>query len=213
MRKNLVRMCLAFLICVLALSGCRAAIMDDTTASPNIDLGGDAYIPPTDPTQTETMPTQPTTNPLPTESTPTEPAPTQPTPTETTPTQPTPPVLIETPVLSHQTEEEMKQAFIALFIKNQDCTPEDINIQYLGEYDGTHTAFITTVFSDYPSMEDEEEIGGLIFRYSNGNRIMVYREGEYTRLASAYEKGWLTDEGLAKLLAYYKQLKPYLYEW
>jgi len=93
------------------------------------------------------------------------------------------------------------------------CTPEDINIQYLGEYDGTHIAFITTVFSEYPSMEDEEEIGGLIFRYSNGNRIMVYREGEYTPLASAYEKGWLTDEGLAKLLAYYKQLKPYLYEW
>ena len=65
----------------------------------------------------------------------------------------------------------------------------------------------------YSDMSLEIDIAGYHFVFSQWREMDVYRNGEFTTLSMAYEKGWLTDEGLAKLLAYYKQLKPYLYEW
>ncbi len=82
---------------------------------------------------------------------------------------------------------------------------EDITIsQYFGTYDNCIVVSIN-MNSDIPPSDDiEEKIENYKFVYSSRKRgISVYRNGSFTSLSDAYEKGWLSKEDVRDIYHYH----------
>lgn len=108
-------------------------------------------------------------------------------------------------------EQGMKTTYLNQYAAGENFTVDNLSIEYYGCYDGVHIGFIHGI-SDYPTVLMEEVIGGLTFRYSSGQKLLAYRNGELMNLKDAYEAGRLSYEALQQLLEYYKTVKPYLFE-
>lgn len=170
--------------------------------------GAGSYQPsdgPTDGTQAivpTSLPSQPTQSTQPTVSEPTQPP----------PTDPVPPEYVE-PELDPEAEQAMTSAYLSQYVVGEGYPAEEVAvaIRYYGEYEGTHVAFVDCNAFAYIDSEVYETIGGLEFRYSSDQKLLVYRDGSYLELSKAYDAGWLSDSALAQLLEYYKLVKYYMY--
>jgi len=108
-------------------------------------------------------------------------------------------------------EHGIKSAYLSQYVKDANYSDQDIRIRYYGSYEGVHVCFLDGVF-DYPAWETEEIIAGLTFRYSSGQKLMVYSDGNILELTKAYEAGWFSADALSQLLDYYKTVHFYLFE-
>lgn len=78
-----------------------------------------------------------------------------------------------------------------------------MDVEYFGEYDGCHVAFINSGLYAYAATSTDVNVGGYTFHYSCLRELDVYKDGEFKRLSEAYKAGWLTDESVALLWNYY----------
>ena len=100
---------------------------------------------------------------------------------------------------------------VALAIKNayadqyakDGCQAEELTLRYFGEYDGCHVAFIDGGPFDYTPMEAQDMVGGFPFDYVNGQKLEVYKDGQFLTLTKAFEAGWLSEETVGRLWNYY----------
>lgn len=154
---------------------------------------------PTDPTD---APTDPPTEP-PTEE-PTE-EPTEP-PTEP-PTQPS----YDAPVLTAEVEDMIKTAYMATD-SSVDYTKDDLTVEYYGEYEGVHIAFVDGPW-DYPGMVGTEILAGDTFIYHSASRtLMAFKDGQILSLANALDTGWLSETEIHELWNLYRLVHWYAYQ-
>ena len=78
-----------------------------------------------------------------------------------------------------------------------------LDIEYFGEYDGCHVAFVNSGLYAYADMISEIEVAGYTFWYPCIREMDVYKDGEYASLSDAYELGWLSDKVVGRLWNYY----------
>lgn len=78
-----------------------------------------------------------------------------------------------------------------------------MDVEYFGEYDGCHAAFVNSGLYMYATEETEIDIAGYTFWYPCIRELDVYKDGEFKRLSEAYKAGWLTDESVGLLWNYY----------
>lgn len=207
--KKLCVFCI-ILMTVLMFISCRSSEFVPTTNW----QGGDVALG-TNPSESRpsTKPTVPTSNPTDPTAEPTTPTsePTAPTTEPTKPTEPTQPT-IPTPVLSTEAESNIKSYYI---VQNGDSPEFDeatLRLEYYGEYCGAYVYFVDCNLWEYPGIEMTDDVAGLEFYYTSGQKLEVFKDGQVLKLADAYEAGWLTAESVAALHAYYKQANFYLYE-
>lgn len=97
-----------------------------------------------------------------------------------------------------QIDPDVDLAFREAYAEGRDYGPEELTLEYFGEYDGCHVAFVNGPFG-HPSDEDTEWIAGYEFAYSSGQRLRVYRDGSILSLKGAYNERWLSDESIGRL--------------
>lgn len=110
---------------------------------------------------------------------------------------------------SDNPEMQMKKAYI----KQLDVSgvkAEELSIESYGAYNGCTVAFMHGPFG-YPAVLTSEEVGPYVFRYSNTNTLVVFKDGKCKSLPEAYDAGWLDDDAVQQLLAKHKQNMPHLY--
>lgn len=137
--------------------------------------------------------------------------------TESTTEESTTKEYVPTPIKSLSTEKviKIKQDYLKYRKKSVENTGnpnrynnkslEDITIsQYFGTYDNCIVVSIN-MNSDIPPSDDiEEKIENYKFVYSSRKRgISVYRNGSFTSLSDAYEKGWLSKEDVRDIYHYH----------
>lgn len=110
----------------------------------------------------------------------------------------------EGPVVTLETLELMKVAFLNQFVRDEQYTTADLSVVYLGEYSGAHVGFINGILM-YTQALTSDNIDGVIFRYNTGQKIQVFFEGELMGLPEAYERGILSRDDL---LAIQKEHNP-----
>lgn len=102
------------------------------------------------------------------------------------------------PVENGDVIELMKETFLRQFVKEDGWSAKDLQVVYYGDYDGAHVGFINGILH-YTMAFCSETVGSLTFHYSTGQKLLVYFDGELMRLGEAYDRGILTDDGLAEL--------------
>ncbi len=123
----------------------------------------------------------------------------------------TSPVPVEPAPLHEELEQEIIDKYTALHVQDSEADAS-VELEYFGTYDGCVVAFIHLSGYDYLAMEDHVSTGGLVFWYGSSQRLTVYRDGSFLSLDDAYLAGWLTDDGLAQLHAWYKSVHSFAYE-
>ena len=98
----------------------------------------------------------------------------------------------------YDTLKQMKLAFLRLHDTKDEHTVDDLSVIYYGEYNGAHVGFINGILM-YTQALTSETVGGIIFRYNSGQKLLVYFEGELMGLTEAYDRGILTKDDLIKL--------------
>ena len=93
---------------------------------------------------------------------------------------------------------QMRMAFLEQVVGEGDWTVNDLSVTYYGEFSGAHVGFINGILA-YTQAFTSETVGNVTFRYSTGQRLQVYYEGEIMGLSEAYTRGILTQEDLVKL--------------
>lgn len=158
--------------------------------NPNLSEGTEPTEPSTD--------TEPPTEELTEE--PTEP-PTEP------PTQPS----YDAPVLTAEVEDMIKTAYMATD-SSVDYTKDDLTVEYYGEYEGVHIAFVDGPW-DYPGMVGTEILAGDTFIYGSASRtLMAFKDGQILSLANALDTGWLSETEIHELWNLYRLLHWYAYQ-
>lgn len=94
--------------------------------------------------------------------------------------------------------EQMELAFLKQFITEDGWTTGDLTVVYYGEYDGAHVGFINGILN-YTQAFCSETVGGITFRYSTGQKLLVFSNGELMSLQEAYERDVMTKESLISL--------------
>ncbi len=114
----------------------------------------------------------------------------------------------------------MREAYAQLYGKDVgemfSGTADEVYVEtYFGGFGKNHVAFIGSKWFMYSQALWSETLMGLQFRYSDGQKLNVYRDGQMLTLSEAVENGWFTQEELEQLHAVYQAQYPYLYaeEW
>lgn len=102
------------------------------------------------------------------------------------------------PAITQDIQQGMKLAFLQQFVAEDGHTASELTVTYYGEYDGAHVGFVHGILH-YTQAFTSETVGGVTFRYSTGQKLLVFFEGELMSLAEAYESGILTQEHLRAL--------------
>ncbi len=87
-----------------------------------------------------------------------------------------------------------------------DLTTDDIKItEYMGTYKSSIVVRIIDPMVMYPDVVEYDNIANYKFRryHALKGEIMVYRNGEFTSLEKAYEKGWVSKEDVRDIHYYY----------
>ena len=89
----------------------------------------------------------------------------------------------------------MKQAFLSVYDEKGEYSLHDLSVTFYGTYGDAHVGFINGILM-YTQAISTESVGGVMFRYSTGQRIQVCHNGELMSLLEAYNRGILTDDDL-----------------
>jgi len=81
---------------------------------------------------------------------------------------------------------------------------------YYGQFHACTAAMIDA--GDYTSNLWSEQVEGYTFSYGDGNRILIYRYGEFFTLPVARALGYLSPEEVGALAASHQNAVPHLYE-
>ncbi|MCL2088011.1 MAG: dockerin type I repeat-containing protein [Oscillospiraceae bacterium] len=114
--------------------------------------------------------------------------------------------------LSEEMEIRIKEDWVAGYPEHPDYTGSEytidkVEIAYYGTYNQNVAVMMFDNFYCYPLMPSIEEIAGVTFYYPDGNTILVWCDGDFIQLGSAYEQKLLTQEDL-KNIGYYYNIKP-----
>lgn len=83
-------------------------------------------------------------------------------------------------ILSVETENKIKQTFID--DSGEDHTLEDVTIaKYCGTYNGAVVVYLEGIY-DCTQASWSETVGGIKFKYNNGNHLLVWKEIEYNTI-------------------------------
>lgn len=86
-------------------------------------------------------------------------------------------------------------------------TTEDVDIyKYFGKYNNCVAIFIDSILYDYNEKVWSENVAGCTFLYSSSRQISIYKNGEFTTLNIAYNKGWVSKEDVKDIHYYYNCL-------
>jgi len=69
-------------------------------------------------------------------------------------------------------------------------------IKYYGTFDDCVVVMMSTKKSMYTQALWKEEVGGVIINYSNGNRILAWKENKFYELQEAFNNEFLTKTNL-----------------
>lgn len=100
-----------------------------------------------------------------------------------------------TPSISVDAEELMKLAFLEKYAANTQYTTGDLTVNYFAQYGQAHVGFNNGILI-YTQAITTEEVAGVTFRYSTGQKLQMYFEGELMSLSEAYDRGILSREDL-----------------
>ena len=109
--------------------------------------------------------------------------------------------------LSADLERQIKEDYIE---KIKERNPDDKEIQNMTANNvtiypnvtrcsGCIVLFITTDNVSHSSVITEEKVAGYIMEYGSTLAMSVYKDGEFSGLTDAYEKGWITREDVKML--------------
>lgn len=93
-------------------------------------------------------------------------------------------------------------------------TTDEVYIEeYFGTYNGCSVMMMSSSFiGGYTDAIDYCDVAGYVFVYGSGQHHTIYRNGEFTTLERAYQKGWLTKEDIKNIYYYYSTGKGIYYE-
>lgn len=99
------------------------------------------------------------------------------------------------PTLTADTLELMKLAFLKKHDPHGEYTTRDLTVLYYGQFGQAHVGFINGILM-YTQALTSDNIDGVIFRYTTGQKLQVVCEGQLMSLKEAYEQGLLTRDDL-----------------
>ncbi len=111
------------------------------------------------------------------------------------------------PELPPEIEQEIKTIYAS---EHEYCGIDTLSVDYYGQYGDVHVAFVWCECG-YDTAIHTYDIGGYPFVYSNGNRLIAYKDGQLVNLETAYENGWFTADTIRELHEFYKDQNAYLY--
>ena len=116
------------------------------------------------------------------------------------------------PFLSTETEKQIRQDYLDIYIKPKfaDAAIEDVWIEkHYGSYDDCTAVMIFSKYGEYDDAECEvifDAIYGPFFRYSNENRIIVWKNGCFYELQAALNQGLLGLREIMRIANYHAGL-------
>ena len=120
--------------------------------------------------------------------------------------------VMEIPTIEPLTEEKVREICEAYVARenNPKLSASDLELEYYGEYDGAYALFVDGPW-DYATVETEETVGGLVFKYSSYRYLNIYYNKNFYRLNEAFKQGIISIDNLKILHSVYKDKVPYLY--
>jgi hypothetical protein len=104
--------------------------------------------------------------------------------------------------LSAKTETIIKQDYLKSHVKPMypDATVDNITIlKYYGTYGGCVAVLMTDSHTLYAQVLGTEVVGGITIHYSDSNRMLIWKNGNFYHLQEAYKKGLLKKDNLIKI--------------
>lgn len=115
----------------------------------------------------------------------------------------------DTAELSAEQERTIKNDYLKWSKRNDEWTVNDITIMhYFGTYNGSMVLWLDMAGARYTEGLGTENIAGVTFTYTDGQRFDVWYNGAFYHLKSAYEKGLLTKSNLEKIKEVYDHMLP-----
>ena len=106
-------------------------------------------------------------------------------------------------MLSAEQENRIKEDWVSSWNTEWIEKEPKVWIEYYGTYNGCVALILSDNYNNYPTIVWEENIGEVVFHFSDGNFIRVWDKGNFIYLSSAYEQGLLTQEDLKDIAYYY----------
>lgn len=111
-------------------------------------------------------------------------------------------------------ETAIKQTFLLQYVSAESIyTEKDLSVQYVGRFNGFDAVYVNGVL-DYTQAEDSETVGGVTFRYSSGQHLLLYShtDGRLYTLQQAFENKLLDKAGLRAVLEAHRAAEPWMYK-
>ena len=96
-------------------------------------------------------------------------------------------------------------------LDSQYWSEDDVSVDSYGTYSGCTVGYINGPFA-YLQAEDGEKVGPYIFRYSDSQKMLAYKDGQIKSMKEAYALGWLDKDAVAQIFEKHKQAHPFLYD-
>ena len=107
-------------------------------------------------------------------------------------------------------ESDIIKAYIAYLGPAWDLSEDELSIDSYGTYSDCTVGYINGPFV-YLAVISAEKVGPYIFRYSDSQKMLAYKDGQIKSMKEAYALGWLDDEAVKQILEKHKQAYPVLY--
>ena len=103
----------------------------------------------------------------------------------------------EDPILKR--DMEIKQAYVRHYNIEDECPLEWLSIRYYGTFNGAHVMFVDGYY-EHTMAECGEMVGGIMFPYTDGQKLEVCYKGVLYSLPEAYSAGILSDNHILEIL-------------
>ena len=100
--------------------------------------------------------------------------------------------------LSQEKKREIEKAYAALFDAGK-ATVQD----YLGTYHGCTAVQISADNQLFTQSIVKQRIAGYLFHFNSSQGILLYKDGKFANVASAYNRGWIDQRDVRDILWYY----------
>lgn len=112
-----------------------------------------------------------------------------------------------------KTEAGVKKAFLEQYVKDASYTAGDLSVEYVGKYAEFDAVYVHGVLA-YTQAEDQETVGGVIFRYPTGQHLLIYshENGRLYTLQEAWDKEVLNATKLRAVYRAHRAAEPLMYE-
>ena len=104
--------------------------------------------------------------------------------------------------LSAEMEAKIKLDYLDFFTKkwHPEATADDVMIQeYCGTYNDHVAVMINDVFTVHALATGSETVDGVTIHYSDSRRILIWADGDFYRLQTAYDMGLLMKMDLIEI--------------